>query len=645
MAFSFPPVPTSGVAPAEQTFPRYRHERMRSMPSLYPSPISEAPAYTVPPPLTIPIPPPQLQSGYIPFTPFDSAFDQFSPHGGQIFPQQDESYLRSNSYNASSYQQPELYQPPELVSQPPAADPARVKEEAMEDVEEIGRQDLVSSTAVFLNPSPLNPGLGLNLSTFASGAGIGATPRLQYLINYYSEVISPVIVAFDGASNPFRTHILRLAGQSDALQHAIAALASSNLRQRRESGALSTCKTDPARRSSMAHLTLADAWHEGALQTTTVVGEETHFKNYAVSALNLQLADPNQRKEDSTLAILLILCLFHMCDSGVAKFATQFQGVRKLLSLRKAAQMPESEESKFFMAMFAWFDGVTSSVNEREGEFGGTGPPPTIDGAAMSNTTPAWSLANISGCDPDLFRIISRLGRLNMLSQGRPAESGPIVISRPPPVPTTVLSSEPVLTSNDVIDMKQHHAHLDGNGWGFALPDVGDSKQEQFRRELAETQHLLLSWSVPAYSSATSTLTLEQHDDLCHISSTFQFSALLYLERLANPSLPSSSPQIQRWVRSSLDHVREVKSDVYLLWPLFVTGSECIGESEREEVRTRVREIQRDSGFRNNEVVGGVLEGVWRKMDAEMDGEKAGFRFKEVMRRGSDGGNGEYIVV
>lgn len=49
---------------------------------------------------------------------------------------------------------------------------------------------------------------------------IGNTPKLQYLIDYYDKVISPVIVAFDGPTNPYRSHILSLAVESETLQHA-----------------------------------------------------------------------------------------------------------------------------------------------------------------------------------------------------------------------------------------------------------------------------------------------------------------------------------------------------------------------------------------------------------------------------------------
>lgn len=70
--------------------------------------------------------------------------------------------------------------------------------------------------------------------TFATQEKIGNTPELRYLINYYLEVLTPVILAFDGPGNPWREHVMSLARHNEGLQHAIAALSATNLRMRRE---------------------------------------------------------------------------------------------------------------------------------------------------------------------------------------------------------------------------------------------------------------------------------------------------------------------------------------------------------------------------------------------------------------------------
>lgn len=532
------------------------------------------------------------------------------------------------------------------------------------DVEEIQRSEFEQEVVGQSMSSNLGLALQFPMMTVSHFHNIGSTPRLQYLINYYAEVISPVIVAFDGPLNPFRTHVLRLASNSEALQHAIAALAASNLRQRRATGILSTCKTDPARRSSMAHLNLSSADAMAVWDLQQAIREETSLKNHAIALLNQQLSHPLLRLQDSALAVLLILCLFHMCDTGVAKFSTQFQGVRKLLALRKSTGTKETREGQFCTKMFAWWDGVTSSVNEREAFFSKTLLPPPcsalgpMDRSAEGEESES-SFETLAGIDTDLFRIVSRLGRLNMLAQGGDVEMGETIISRPASIPTAELNTGPAVFSGT-----DSWSQLDFNTWlpPSQLPasDNGlpDDRSELFYRELNETEHILSHW-VPSQHPKPG-LTPSQNSDLHYISLTFYYATKLYLLRLRHPTLPSSVPYIQHLVQATLSQVENVRADVYLLWPLFIAGSECVGHAERDRVRSRVAEIQGDSGFVNNGVVGGILERVWANMDRmavkqeEQDGAgvdsgcgrtTTGFRWAEAMKHGAEEGIGEYIVV
>ena len=504
------------------------------------------------------------------------------------------------------------------------------------------------------------PDNSMVLSPYFSIA-IGKTPRMQYLINYYTEVISPVIVAFDGPNNPYRTHILRLAMESETLQHAIAALSASNLRQRRQNNVLvSTCKTAPARRSSMAHSALTDrSWQSGVaiISPEDQAREELLHKSISIQSLNAALADPLRRKDDSILATLLILCLFHICDSGVAKFQTQFAGVKKLLSLRSAdsaasnrnATSSLSKETSWYTRMFTWFDAFTATVNDREGQLQGS----HLDISSLSDEE--WALENLAGCDGRLFKIIAKLGRLNVLGQNGAVDA----VNSP--------------TQPQVLYPQPDPAHFDGKSWtnvqpslyspsstyppgfdDFAPPspfsdptststptsgvdaksnnDTKDARSPRFWNEWSQTRSALLSWHLSAnspifsQSSPSSTLpfslTLDQKADLLNISESFRYSALLYLERLASPRVPSSDPKIQSWVSQALDFIRRVKSDVYLLWPLFITGSECVKAEDRQIIRQRCLDIQKDSGFMNNWSTLELLEKVWARSQYSTSGEE-----------------------
>ncbi|MCJ1304428.1 hypothetical protein MMC08_007240 [Hypocenomyce scalaris] len=500
---------------------------------------------------------------------------------------------------------------------------------------------------------------------------IGNTPGLQFLINYYDKVISPVIVAFDGPTNPYRSHILRLAVESETLQHAIAALSASNLRMRRGHGASGAGRSrqlsleaspvdcsyeDAVRKSSIAHSMMED--HPTRRDNATSSGEpsqeELHHKGASIRLLNSQLADSSRRSDDSILATLLILCLYHICDTGVAKFRTQFAGVKKLLALRSNMVGRDTKETNWLTTMFTWFDAMTATVNDREGQMHGDHLGSTIlEGEE-------WALENLAGCDGKLFKTIAKLGRLNLLSQGKPvvdpsAPRTPQAKPQPQPQPQT----SPNIKSQDYYSMKYNR--FDGNGWA-PLPDDDDVLTEetdpraQFWKEWTEIRKKLQDWeldsSIPALMCSA---TLQVHrGDLLNISESFRYSALLYTERLAYPHLPSSHPNFQNLIAQGLYYISNVKADVYLLWPLFITGTECVEEVHRSMIRQRCLDIQKDSGFFNNisglqllEKIWGDHSGVHEEKEGTENGEERtlvggqGFKWRKAM----DVIDGEYIVI
>lgn len=493
---------------------------------------------------------------------------------------------------------------------------------------------------------------------------IGNTPKLQYLIDYYDKVISPVIVAFDGPTNPYRSHILSLAVESETLQHAIAALSASNLRMRRGHNPLSTNRSSQSttssshdhsvRKSSIAH-SLMDVGMDRLPETSASEPsqEELYHKGASIKALNEQLSDPLRRKDDSILATLLILCLYHICDTGVGKFKTQFAGVKKILALRGGTNGSNSKATNWLTIMFTWFDAMTASVNDREGLLDGD----NIDMSALNGDE--WALENLAGCDGRLFKIIAKLGRLNLLSQNKPVtNSSPRSSSSPTSQPQQLPS--PGAKSQDYYSM--NYNRFDGNGWSAMLPESPPAEPDrlQFWKEWHNIRKRLHDWQLDESMSPPPE---GDRRDVYHISESFRYSALLYTERLAYPHLPSGHPNFQSLVSQALFHISNVKSDVFLLWPLFITGTECVSEQGRYLIRERCLDIQRDSGFFNNISGLELLEKIWR--DDETSDEHSmpdlaaglalppniipefsnlvghGFKWRKAMERV----DGEYIVV
>lgn len=500
----------------------------------------------------------------------------------------------------------------------------------------------------------------LSLARSLPSLSIGKTQSMQFLISYYEKVISPVIVAFDGPTNPYRAHILGLAVESETLQHAIAALSASNLRIRRGQDALSRTRYgtldstygNSVRRSTIAH-TMMDGGlnHFPQSSPTEPSVEELYHKSASIKALNKQLADPNRRLDDSILATLLMLCLYHICDTGVAKFKTQFAGVKRILAMRGGGAGTNTKATNWLTIMFTWFDAMTATVNNREGQLVGS----EVEWSAFNGDR--WALEHLAGCDGKLFQIIAKLGRLNLLSQNKPVMDSQ-GRSSPPKAQPTPLSPK----TQDFYSM--NYNRYDGNGWSTVLSDEDTRTDDrdpraQFWREWADIRQSLLDWDLAPRppGAPDSGETQGDRQDVAHISESFRYSALLYTERLAYPHLPSAHPNFQSLVTQALFHISNVRSDVFLLWPLFITGTECVSEDGRKLIRERCLSIQKDSGFFNNISGLELLERVWRD-DATIDGlgiglgtgielgERAtvgaqGFRWRKAMEKV----DGEYIVV
>ena len=501
------------------------------------------------------------------------------------------------------------------------------------------------------------------------------SPRLQSLMNYYNSNICPYLVAFDGPENPYRKHVLQLAMGNVGLQNAIAALSTNNFRMRRK---------QPRHIGFVEEV--ADAFDGmSSVDFNEPTPEESCYKQMSIDHLNMQLTDIRAAQDDSVLATLLILCLFHVCDSGFSKFKTQLAGVQKLLSLRNRST--ESDFTRWVEMFFTWFDVMTSTVNDREMQIKG-------DSMGMLDLSAnLGAMEQFSGCDGRLFKMIARLGRLNLLAQGRPVRSHsndqqtprpaclhkPTVSSMRKKKPSTKVRANKSLSVAD-------YENIDGNGWGTPIissdEDADGSEDEQcivsdertdFWSEWHDIRGRLQSWQmdIPNIPSATSPnvprdpAELEAGQrDLIHINESYRCAALLYTERLGHPLLPSSHSQFQQLVAEALYHFTALAPDScvtkFLLWPLFITGTECVDENHRDFIRGRCRLIMDESGFFNNISSLEVLERVWmdginmHSSDAEevrarrrdSEASRSGlygqaFRWRKAMDRV----DGEYIVI
>lgn len=426
---------------------------------------------------------------------------------------------------------------------------------------------------------------------------------MPFFMDYYKMTIAPAMVYLDDHYNPFRDHIMRLAGDSQSLQHAICALSACNLRMKRK---LSLGQdTRDLYNKLIAEKQSMETLGESLPQDQSLA-EEIQHRNLAVHLLNQQLNDPVKSSHDSVLATILILCHYRMAESGIAKFHTQFAGVKKILAMRRPQHFGGSSEDVAWMeALFIYFDAISATINDREAQLTPSGE---------SQLLPPGS-ESLVGCDRVLFKTVSKLGRLNMLSQHRPVdnmadslndEQSPAMKSPMPPA-----------------------ARFDGNGFGSTLSEDEllissmstsaeyDDRRALFWKEWKEARQELQNWHFDAASAA---ITIRGSKvghlrDLENLSEAFRYAALLYTERLASPSTPSSNTNFQNLVSQVVFYATSLEQDSaaekFLLWPLFVVGSECVNELQQNIIRSKCKDIMGRSGYMNNLAALDVLERLW----------------------------------
>ncbi|KJR82974.1 fungal transcriptional regulatory protein [Sporothrix schenckii 1099-18] len=431
--------------------------------------------------------------------------------------------------------------------------------------------------------------------------------KMPFFMDYYENTMCPSMVFIDGPNNPFRVHIMQLARSSRSLQHAICALASCNLRMKR-------------RLSLGQHgRDLSDTSDDSTTPEDLSVTEEYQHRNLAVHLLNEQLNDPVKSRHDSVLATILLLCHYRMAESGIARFHTHFAGVKKILSLRRSSPFPPSRDCAWMESVFTYFDAISASINDREGQLN-----TSFYGVLPDTQLLSQGAENLVGCDRELFRTIVKLGRLNLLSQNRPVQD--------------LLNPSGGGHGNGV--MGRRGSRTQGsrpdrfvNGFGPTLeeedillpasnptPSSLNDPRMLFWREWKEARIALQSWEfdpqrlIASLQDSTPTSSTQVRD-LGSLSEAFRYAALLYTERLASPNVPSTHNNFRNLVSQVVYYATSLEAgssaEKFLLWPLFVAGSECVNELQQNIVRSKCREIMSRSGYMNNLAALDVLERLW----------------------------------
>lgn len=476
------------------------------------------------------------------------------------------------------------------------------------------------------------------------------------------------MVAFDGPGNPYRQQILPMAFNNEALMEAIYALSTSHIESKKK-GAISFERNSSSRLSpsgssksgspinnhtpssplspAITHIKNSyrvspDSYQKLPLPSAIASAAKgnssaaLNHKNNSINLLNAQLTNPELAKSDSAMATLLILLFYHISETGVGQFKTHLAGVKKLMGMRCVGK--ETGIWGWMETVFTWLDNMSASVNNREAQLRGG----YLD--MVFESSDAWDLESLTGCDRDLFMRLAGLGRINMLSQMPLTNASHGSTSYAEEDDGEI---EPFRDENDGRDefwMAWNAIKRDLNDWRpTTIYAATPSRHKSPGTHLAQTSNPLqfedpvLSPSSPSYSvsppppsasSPTRRKSSKAHEAVennhwLHASNVYRYAAILYIDRLAYPHLPSSHSIFQNTVREVLDHVNCIPNSGLshrLLWPLFITGTECVVDAHRDMIRERCVEMQRECGFFNKISGLEVLEKIWGEDIIEEEG-------------------------
>ena len=496
--------------------------------------------------------------------------------------------------------------------------------------------------------------------TIPSSSASNPLRRTSSLVQHFDRVICPSLVSRDSIHNPYRSQLLPLAESSECLLNAIAALSASSLRRKRVMSAKSRSHGSIVDRPPLSedlneifsnHGADIDRsgwpWGQQDLSERGESQETLFLKDLAVKKLNDLLCDPSQATQDPVLATLLILCLYHACQTGVAQFETQFAGVKKLLELRQARS--ETKKTSWMRLLFTFLDAMIATTNDREAQLYGS----CLDVSDESEDKAILEM--LTGCHGGLFDIVAKLGRLNLLSQKRPVRndhispkvSGFVVLSSSCSALSSLSNSSGLAgqAARDYYSMK--NAIPENQRWPYNVfhnkfnrcdmdepcglftndeehdednQGDGEDGRAEFWKEWRRIRQCLREWKSVGCSSI-------------HVSEAFRHAALLYSERLASPHLSSAQPRFQNLVTRILFHIDSIpssssssssgsssnssssSSDGFILWPLFIAGTECVDRAQRTLIRHRCREMHGRNGFVNALSTLRVLKKIWRTDD------------------------------
>ncbi|PGH03703.1 hypothetical protein AJ79_07285 [Helicocarpus griseus UAMH5409] len=423
----------------------------------------------------------------------------------------------------------------------------------------------------------------------------------RYYLAHYDRVLCRLMVLIEVPNNnPYR-RLLQMVNASPALCAATVAVgACHNLHALHYSGQSSFYNATSKHRTSSE-----DGEEFRRSPNPNVRSTYQHmlmFKHRALHHLKRSLSDPKTRRDEVTIATVLLLIILDMVESGRGAWKLHVEGAKKLLETRlgspsedttelSALTYPACDSFNIFLAGTCMtFDIMGSTLSPS-----GTWTEPILSQLTESPNLLSDTEKNMFlGCPAYLLRIILFISSL------RHADSSPRTLS----------------PKADIATILSHINAFEPGPWAQKMQQSVSTNSA----ELPISEPYLLSRLSPAWnSSLDSPKDTAFPDAPYHLASAYKIAITLYATRILLHPSPEESPSFAEQVTSVLTHISHISPTCELfksiLWPTFIAGTECRCPQQRVWIRDRLEQQWRGFWTVNIRAASRVLDAIWSRED------------------------------
>ncbi|KAG6179285.1 hypothetical protein E4U27_003289 [Claviceps purpurea] len=391
-------------------------------------------------------------------------------------------------------------------------------------------------------------------------------PNERFLMHYFCNTLSHLIVLREDRGNPFQQLVLPLAYTSPAVKAAIYALAS-------------------------AHL-VGKARNRLASDETSI-----HFHNEAIRNLATLIAKGDGVDGNELLATIMLIVYYEVLVQRRRSNLVESH-LKGAMAIMRTNSTRGDRTTTFLEEAFRFYDVIAALSS-------GTAP---LSSDSYTNELPSvesYTITNTRHESPPRARS----------EQPVPSTDGPNALLG---LATSLWPVIHRLSGLLSLKNKVQDALSRGDGDMFSIA----ATQGLFDTECAAIETCLHEWQpvlpTPEDAATTTAGTMKELQSIFNNALAYRHSALVYLYRTIY-NFPRTHPAVQHHASVSLVHCRATVLHEgpmgALLWPLFVASCEAVDPVDRHSARDTFQGIAHRQGMANIERAWEVVQEVWRRAD------------------------------